>query len=164
MMRRLFTAITLAVSLLGGGTGIAFAQKTVHVKTYVKKDGTVVQAHDRKAPEKKGDNTSSTASTTTSSASSSSAKSTTTSTASTTHPSTYCTTCARDEKGRILRGEAAKLAFMKQTGYAHGRPGYVIDHIIALACGGPDNTSNMQWQTIAAAKEKDKVERQGCGK
>jgi hypothetical protein len=49
-----------------------------------------------------------------------------------------------------------------QTGYLHGRPGYVIDHIKPLACGGLDAPSNMQWQTIAAAKAKDKVERIGC--
>lgn len=48
---------------------------------------------------------------------------------------------------------------MKQTGYPHGRPGYVIDHIIPLANGGRDDPSNMQWQTKADAKAKDKWER-----
>jgi hypothetical protein len=48
------------------------------------------------------------------------------------------------------------------TGYPHGRPGYVIDHIVPLACGGADAPSNMQWQTVAAAKAKDKWERKGC--
>jgi hypothetical protein len=43
-------------------------------------------------------------------------------------------------------------------------PGYVIDHIQALACGGPDAASNLQWQTIAEGKAKDKWERKGCGK
>jgi hypothetical protein len=38
----------------------------------------------------------------------------------------------------------------------------VIDHIKPLACGGVDAPSNMQWQTIAAAKAKDNVERVGC--
>lgn len=51
---------------------------------------------------------------------------------------------------------------MRQTGYPHGRPGYVIDHIVPLACGGLDAPSNMQWQSAAAAKEKDKTERRGC--
>jgi len=51
---------------------------------------------------------------------------------------------------------------MRQTGYARGRPGYVIDHVRPLACGGADAPSNMQWQTSAAAKAKDKVERKGC--
>jgi hypothetical protein len=40
--------------------------------------------------------------------------------------------------------------------------GYIIDHVIPLACGGTDATSNMQWQTVAEAKAKDKVERIGC--
>jgi hypothetical protein len=44
------------------------------------------------------------------------------------------------------------------TGFPHGRPGYVIDHIIALKRGGPDNPSNMQWQTIEEAKAKDRRE------
>jgi len=52
---------------------------------------------------------------------------------------------------------------MRQTGYSHGRPGYVVDHIVPLACGGADAPSNMQWQTVEAAKAKDKVERIGCG-
>lgn len=37
-------------------------------------------------------------------------------------------------------------------------PGYVIDHVIALKRGGLDAPSNMQWQTIAEAKAKDKIE------
>lgn len=38
-------------------------------------------------------------------------------------------------------------------------PGYVIDHIEAIACGGPDHQSNMQWQTVAEGKAKDRWER-----
>src|SRR5204862_2174102 len=68
----------------------------------------------------------------------------------------------RGAKGRIARSESAKHAFEAQTGYPHGRPGYVIDHIKPLACGGADAPSNMQWQTLAAAKVKDKAERLGC--
>ena len=41
-------------------------------------------------------------------------------------------------------------------------PGYVVDHIKPLACGGADHPSNMQWQTVAEAKAKDKWERKGC--
>ena len=33
---------------------------------------------------------------------------------------------------------------------------YVVDHIKALACGGTDDPRNMQWQTTAAAKQKDR--------
>lgn len=39
--------------------------------------------------------------------------------------------------------------------------GMVVDHIKPLDCGGKDAPSNMQYQTIAAAKAKDKVERNG---
>jgi len=41
-------------------------------------------------------------------------------------------------------------------------PNYIIDHIMPLACGGADHPSNMQWQTKAEAKAKDKWERRGC--
>jgi hypothetical protein len=45
----------------------------------------------------------------------------------------------------------------------HGRtsgrcPGYVIDHINPLECGGADAPGNMQWQTVTAGKTKDKTE------
>lgn len=40
--------------------------------------------------------------------------------------------------------------------------GYVIDHIKPLACGGADAPGNMQWQTVADGKAKDKWERKGC--
>jgi hypothetical protein len=76
--------------------------------------------------------------------------------------SAAATTVVRDGRGTILRSEAAKAAFMRQTGYAHGRSGYVVDHVKALACGGADLPSNMQWQTIEAAKAKDRTERIGC--
>jgi hypothetical protein len=74
-------------------------------------------------------------------------------------PSRYAT-APRDSHGRVKRSEAAKAHFMRQTGYPNGRPGYVVDHIKPLACGGADAPSNMQWQTIVEAK--DKVERVGC--
>src|SRR5450631_2028004 len=49
------------------------------------------------------------------------------------------------------------------NGNNHGPcPGYVIDHITALACGGEDVPSNMQWQSVAEGKAKDKWERVGC--
>lgn len=41
-------------------------------------------------------------------------------------------------------------------------PGYVIDHIRPLCAGGPDRSSNMQWQTVAEAKKKDRLENEEC--
>jgi hypothetical protein len=78
------------------------------------------------------------------------------------------TTIERDGNGRIVRSEAAKNAFKRSnpcpaTGARRGScPGYVIDHIKARACGGADDPSNMQWQTIADSKAKDAWERDGC--
>jgi hypothetical protein len=41
-------------------------------------------------------------------------------------------------------------------------PGYVKDHVRPLACGGPDAVDNIQWQTAADAKAKDRWERRDC--
>jgi hypothetical protein len=71
----------------------------------------------------------------------------------------------RDSRGRIKRSTEAKDAFKRErpcpsTGRGSGAcPGYVIDHVKPLECGGADDPSNMQWQTIAAGKAKDKTER-----
>jgi hypothetical protein len=70
----------------------------------------------------------------------------------------------RTSTGKIARSEEAKRTFEKQTGFPRGRPGYVIDHKVPLACGGADSPANMEWQTIADGKAKDKVERIGCGR
>jgi 5-methylcytosine-specific restriction endonuclease McrA len=78
--------------------------------------------------------------------------------------SSRCTTCARDSKGRIARSATAKRDFQKShpcpsTGKTTGAcKGYVIDHVVPLKRGGADAPSNMQWQTKAAAKAKDKIE------
>lgn len=77
-------------------------------------------------------------------------------------------TTERGDDGRIKRSEAAKDDFKQANPCpSNGRrsgpcPGYVIDHINPLACGGADDPGNMQWQTMEAAKEKDKWERDGC--
>ena len=71
-------------------------------------------------------------------------------------------TVGRTANGKLKRSAAAKSEFMRQTGYPRGRSGYVVDHVVPLACGGADAPSNMQWQSVAAAKAKDRVERRGC--
>lgn len=133
------------------------ADKTVHVRGYTRKDGTYVAPHDRRAA--------------------GTATMTTTSTAGVRSVHTYRrgymaegitphSTVQRDKHGRIKRSHAAKAAFEREhpcpsTGKTSGRcRGYVVDHVRALECGGPDDPSNMQWQTTADAKAKDKTERQ----
>jgi hypothetical protein len=74
-------------------------------------------------------------------------------------------TVQRDSHGKIKRSATAKNAFKRQqpcpaTGKSRGAcPGYVIDHVKPLECGGADAPSNMQWQTAAAGKAKDRTER-----
>lgn len=60
------------------------------------------------------------------------------------------------------RSVAAKDRFMRSTGHPHGWAGHVVDHVVPLACGGADAPSNMQWQTTADARTKDRTERRGC--
>ena len=75
-----------------------------------------------------------------------------------THTRRYAVGVPRDSHGRIKRSEAARDKFMRMTGYPHGRPGYVIAHIVPLKRGGADDPSNMQWQTKAEGKAKDRRE------
>lgn len=76
----------------------------------------------------------------------------------------------RDSRGRIKRSKEVLTTFQyydpcPANGHARGRcPGYVIDHIVPLACGGVDDPVNLQWQTVAEGKAKDKWERKGCSK
>jgi hypothetical protein len=144
------------------------SSKTVHVKGYYRKDGTYVAPYDRAAPGS-GDSPASTPSTNASPTVSSSTTVITHAWGSkATRPRSVTTSIERDKHGRIKRSESAKrefeaMHFCPSTGRAGGKcPGYVIDHVIPLACGGVDAPSNMQWQTQAAAKAKDKWERNGC--
>lgn len=73
-------------------------------------------------------------------------------------------------EARQARSQAAKDAFKydhpcPSNGATHGPcSGYVIDHVTALTCGGADAPANMQWQSVADGKAKDKWERKDCGK
>ncbi len=66
--------------------------------------------------------------------------------------------------GTTKRDPRQREAFMRShpcpsTGKTHGAcPGYVVDHVVPLKRGGADAPSNMQWQTKAAAKAKDRWE------
>ena len=80
------------------------------------------------------------------------------------HSKSKCATCARDSHGKIKRSPEAKHASQRShpcqsTGRTSGAcPGYVIDHVQPLKRGGADAPGNMQWQTVAAAKAKNRVE------
>ena len=71
---------------------------------------------------------------------------------------------------REYRSSTVKHEFQRQhpcpsTGRTTGAcPGYIKDHIRALDCGGPDSVTNLQWQTTAAAKAKDRWERKACAR
>lgn len=66
------------------------------------------------------------------------------------------------------RSSAVAAAFQRAhpcpvTGRAKGPcPGWVRDHKVPLCAGGTDHPSNMQWQTVAAAKAKDRGEWREC--
>ena len=49
------------------------------------------------------------------------------------------------------------------TGRPRGAcPGWIVDHITPLCDGGADHKDNMQWQTVAEAKLKDRDEAFTC--
>lgn len=134
------------------------SEKKVYVKGYYRKDGTYVPPHYRAAPGTgQSSGSSKPSSTTTPKPASSTAPRPPAGSSTSTH-SKGCQTCPRDANGRILRSSSARAKFLRMTGYPHGRPGYVVDHIIPLECGGADDPGNMQWQTIAEAKAKDRGE------
>lgn len=72
-------------------------------------------------------------------------------------------------EARTKRSQSAKVEFK----HAHPCPangarkgpckGWIIDHRVGLCVGGSDTPSNMRWQTVEAAKAKDRWEcRPGC--
>ena len=72
---------------------------------------------------------------------------------------------AREHRSRGVTREFQREHPCPSTGRTSGAcPGYRKDHIKPLACGGPDAVSNMQWQTVAAARVKDRWELRACGR
>ena len=124
----------------------ASPKKTEHVTEYQRKDGTVVHSYNR-APAGEGEHTAHVAAPLKKS-----------------HSSTAPVNKHYSLGHKEARSTAAKDAFKRahpcpSTGRTSGAcPGYVIDHVQALKHGGADAPSNMQWQTTAAAKEKDRWE------
>jgi len=154
-MTRLLPVVALLLGLLNAEESLARSSGTSHsskgtvqvhvqVHGYTRKDGTHVAPYTRRAP--------------------GTAHSTNAPTHIARTPTVYSAHAssgfvgARDAHGRIIRSESAKREFMQMTEYPHGRPGYVVDHIVALKRGGADAPSNMQWQTVEEAKAKDRWE------
>jgi len=76
-----------------------------------------------------------------------------------------CLASAREYRSSTVKHEFQRQHPCPSTGRTTGAcPGYIKDHIFPLDCGGPDSVSNMQWQTVAAAKAKDRWERKGCAR
>lgn len=66
-------------------------------------------------------------------------------------------------RSAAARAEFKRLQPCPATGQRRGPcPGYVIDHIQPLCAGGADAPANMQWQTVADAREKGRAERAQC--
>lgn len=64
--------------------------------------------------------------------------------------------------GLEARSAKQRRLFEQQTGYPHGRPGFVVDHIRPICYAGLDAPGNMQWQDDATAAAKDVDERGVC--
>lgn len=75
---------------------------------------------------------------------------------------------ASPAEARTPRSAAARQAFVREhpcpaTGVRRlPCPGHIIDHVVPLCAGGPDHPGNMQWQTVAQARLKDREERRQC--
>jgi hypothetical protein len=165
-MRRLLRSVILFALLILSASARTKSpsSKSVAVRQYSRKDGTVVSAHRRSMP-----GTARRAITTRSAGThpkASSVRSSRTPAVRTTLPKPAG--IQRNDRGRIERSTAAKHSFEAShpcpaTGRKSGPcNGWVVDHVKPLACGGADAPSNMQWQTEAAAKIKDRTERAGC--
>ena len=74
-------------------------------------------------------------------------------------------TFAREHRSREVTREFQREHPCPSTGKtSRPCPSYRKDHIKPLARGGPDAVWNLQWQTFAAAKAKDRWELTGCGR
>lgn len=70
-----------------------------------------------------------------------------------------------EARDRSVRADFQRLHPCPANGHRTGPcPGYVVDHIRPLCAGGPDSITNMQWQTIEAARIKDREEARECAR
>lgn len=73
------------------------------------------------------------------------------------HSARYCSTCARDRRGRIQRSSSERMKFLRSLGLIHTPPGMQVDHIVPLSKGGADKTWNMQLIPKDSAKERNEL-------
>ena len=72
---------------------------------------------------------------------------------------------AREYRSLMVKHEFQRQHPCPSTERPTGRcPGYIKDHVVPLGCGGPDAVANLQWQTVAAAKAKDRWELKACAR
>lgn len=68
------------------------------------------------------------------------------------------------KQGEVRRNIHEVRQFEKQTGFAGGRKGYVVDHIVPFCWGKArvDSTWNYQWQRLDSSYTKNRYEVQLC--
>jgi len=156
-MRRIFVVFLLISFCLPSLASRHSSGGTVYVHGYVRKNGTYVTPHYRHAP--------GTAPRATPVYRPPAYRPHTSNVTPTYRPPKYRSNISTSSRN-TERNSAQRDAFQRQhpcpaTGKTSGPcSGYVVDHIHPLECGGADAPENMQWQTVEAAKEKDKTERQ----
>jgi 5-methylcytosine-specific restriction endonuclease McrA len=66
-------------------------------------------------------------------------------------------------RSRTLRAEFMRLHPCPSTGLTRGAcPGWQVDHIEALVCGGRDELANLQWLEVEPHRQKTRVEVKLC--
>jgi hypothetical protein len=71
--------------------------------------------------------------------------------------------CWAAPRAKSARAEFQRAHPCPANGARRGAcPGFVVDHVVPLCAGGADAPGNMQWQTVADAKVKDREEARQC--
>lgn len=70
------------------------------------------------------------------------------------------------QRSPTVRAEYQRAAPCPSTGRPTGpRPGWQVDHVVPLRCGGRDHPANLQWLTVEQHRAKTAREmREGCAR
>lgn len=74
-------------------------------------------------------------------------------------PTPDATCRVRGKDGSLVRSMPRRNAFRRATGFPDGRPGWCVDHVVPLVCGGCDVQSNMAWMPCDVMRQKDDLMR-----